>query len=128
MTVTNSVISISLTLSILCLGIVCAGESDFQSSIAELKTMVADQQDTIMELKKEVSEITKQEETIQQLKQKLYEQEKRLDKLSLQIQFENSQSQVNIYMKHLMFNMPSNNIIKEMVILTYIPSIYGYQQ
>ena len=62
MTVTNSVISISLTLSILCLGIVCAGQSDFESSIAELKALVADQQDTVMELKKEVSEITKQEQ------------------------------------------------------------------
>ena len=51
MTATNNAISIGLSLSILCMGIVCASESDFQSSIAELRALVIGQQDTITELK-----------------------------------------------------------------------------
>ena len=75
--------SISLLLSIVCLGIVFVGGWYFQSSIAELRTLVDDQQDTIMELKKEITEqtyetlgdttkTTQQDGTVQQLKVKLY--------------------------------------------------------
>ena len=71
MTATNNAISIGLSLSILCMGIVCASESDFQSSIAELRTLMIGQQDTITELQNEVARqsqmILKQEETIHQL-------------------------------------------------------------
>ena len=49
----NNTISISL-LSILCLGVVLVGGWYFQYSIIELRTLVADQQETIMECKKEV--------------------------------------------------------------------------
>ena len=102
MTATNTVIGIGLSLSILCMGIVCAGESDLQSSIAELRTLVIGQQDAITELKNEVARqsqmILKQEKTIHQLEQKLYKQERRLDKLSAQSQFESGQVQVNNYM------------------------------
>lgn len=97
MATTNSALNVGLLLLILCLGVVCVGGSNFQSSVSEPGILLANEQDTITELKKEVAEqsqmIMKQEETIQQLEQKLHEQEKRLDKLSLQ--FENSQSQVN---------------------------------
>ena len=102
MTATNTAIIIGLSLSILCLGKVCASESDFQSSIAELRALVIGQQDTITELKSEVARqsqtMLKQEETIHKLEQKLYEQEQRLDKLSAQSQFESGQVQVNNYM------------------------------
>ena len=75
--------SISLLLSIVCLGIVFVGGWYFQSSIAELRTLVDNQQDTIMELKKEIAEqtyktlvhttkTTQQDGTTQQLKVKLY--------------------------------------------------------
>ena len=99
MTATNNAMSIGLSLSILCMRIVCASESDFQSSIAELRALVIGQQDAITELKNEVARqsqtILKQEETIHKLEQKLYKQEQRLDKLSAQSQFESSQVQVN---------------------------------
>ena len=135
MTATNSAISIGLLLSILCLGIVYAGGSDFQSSIAELRMSVADQQDAITELKREVAgqsqvileqaiKITKQEDTIQQLEQKLYEQEQRLDMLSLRYQLENSQSQVNIYMITFSVNIQYNSINETVIVNT---KYYGYQ-
>ena len=44
-----------LLLSILCLGIVFVGGWHFQYSIIELSTLVADQQETIMEHKKEIA-------------------------------------------------------------------------
>ena len=122
MAATSSAISVGLLLLTLCLGIVYAGGSDFQSSIAELRMSVADQQDTITELKREVAgqsqvileqaiKITKQEDTIQQLEQKLYEQEQRLDMFSLQLQLENSQSQVNnTYIITFSVIIPYNNI------------------
>ena len=114
MTATNNVISIGLSLSILCMGIVCASESDFQSSIAELRALVIGQQDTITEMKNEVARqlqtILKQEETIHQLEQKLYKQEQRLDKLSAQSQFESGQVQVNNYITIFSALMLSDNI------------------
>ena len=121
-TANNNAISVGLLLSILCLGMVFVGGLYLQSSIVELRALVTDLQEATSEQEKELTEqtneileqkkrimeqtlkITKQEETIQQLQQKLYEQEQRLDKLSLELQFENSQSQVNIYMKCFVLN------------------------
>ena len=111
-TTNNNAIGVGLLLSILCLGIVFVGGLYFQSSMVELRVLVADLQEATSEQEKEMTEqinemleqkkklmeqilkITEQEETIQQLKQKLYEQEERLDKL-LQLQFESSHSQVS---------------------------------
>ena len=56
MTATFNINSVSLLLSVLCLGIVFMGGWYFQSSIAELRTLVANQQDIIMEQKKEIAE------------------------------------------------------------------------
>ena len=88
MTATYNANSVSLLLSVLCLGIVFMGGWYFQSSIVELKTLVANQQEVIMEQKKEITE-----------------QKKRLDKLLLQhTQFEKSQPKVNIpenYMNYI---------------------------
>ena len=85
MTNTNIV---GLLLSILCLGLY------FQFSIDELRTLMINQREAIVVQKKEIAEqrneilkqATKQEETIEQLKERLYEQRKKLDKLSLQVQ------------------------------------------
>ena len=71
--------SISLLLSILCLGTVFLGGWYFQCSIVELRTIVANQQEVIMEQKKEIME-----------------QKKEFDKLLLQQQ---RQSKVGIFMK-----------------------------
>ena len=56
MTATYNTNSVSLLLSVLCLGIVFMGDWYFQSSIVELRTLVANQQDVIMEQKKEIAE------------------------------------------------------------------------
>ena len=73
MTTTDNATNVGLLLSILCLGIVFVGGWYFQSSVVELRTLVADQQEAIMEQRKELLDqkikIIKQEETIQQLKQ-----------------------------------------------------------
>ena len=79
MTVTYNVNSVSLLLSVLCLGMVFMSGWYFQSSIVELRTLVTNQQEVIMEQNREITE-----------------QKKRLDKLFLQEQFEQSQSMVNI--------------------------------
>ena len=106
----NNVSSVSLFLSVLCLGIVLMGGWYFQSSIVELRTLVANQQKVIMEQKKEITgqkneileqtaKVTKQEETVQQFNARLYEQSNKLDEMSLQLQFDGShhqfQSKVN---------------------------------
>ena len=113
MTTTNNAIGVGLLLSILCLGMVFVGGLYFQSSIVELRALVEDLQEATSEQEKEMTEqrnemleqnkklleqtlkLTKQEETIQQLEQKLYEQAERLDKLSIQLQFESRHSQVS---------------------------------
>ena len=79
MTVTYNVNSVSLLLSVLCLGMVFMGGWYFQSSIVELRTLVTNQQEVIMEQNREITE-----------------QKKRLGKLFLQEQFEQSQFTVNI--------------------------------
>lgn len=102
MTDTNNGFNVGLLLSILCLGMLFIGGWYFQSSIIELSTLMAEQQETIMEQvigqTKEISEqaakIAEQEKIIQQLQEMQYEQKKRLNKLLLQQYFEKSQSQV----------------------------------
>ena len=82
MTATNSSISVSLLLSVLCLGlavILFVGGWYFQSSLVELKEQ---QQSSLVELK------TKQQETakvVQQLKEKVKRQNKQLIELQLQL-------------------------------------------
>ena len=78
MTATYNANSVSLLLSVLCLGIVFMGGWYFQSSIVDLKTLVANQQEVIMEQKKDITE-----------------QKKRLDELLLQQQYEKSQPKVH---------------------------------
>ena len=95
----NSGISVTVLLSVLCLGIVMmfVGGSYFQSSLVELRVMMANQHEYIVEQKKEImgqrNEIlaymvkaTKREDIIQQLKEALYKQKKNLNELLLQLQ------------------------------------------
>ena len=69
----HNINSVSLLLSVLCLGIVLMGGWYFQSSIVELRTLVVNQKEVIIEQKKQMTE-----------------QKKKLDKLMLK------QSKVNI--------------------------------
>ena len=77
MTATYNVNSVSLLLSVLCLGMVFMSGWYFQSSIVELRTLVTNQQEVIIEQNREITE-----------------QKKRFGKLFLQEQFEQSQSMV----------------------------------
>ena len=54
----NNAISVSLLLSILCLGMVFVGGLYFQSSIVELRALVADLQEATSEQEKEITEQT----------------------------------------------------------------------
>ena len=107
----NSGISVTVLLSVLCLGIVMmfVGGWYFQSSLVELRVMVANQHEYIVEQKKEImgqrNEIlahtvkaTKREDIIQQLQEALNEQNKNLNELLLQLQ--NSKFQVRTMYKH----------------------------
>ena len=94
MTATYNINSVSLLLSVLCLGIMFMGGWYFQSSIVELRTLVANQQDIIMEQKKEIKE---QQEVIMEQKKEITELNEKLDKILLQQQFEKIQSKVASY-------------------------------
>ena len=81
MTTTNSGISVTVLLSVLCLGLAMmfVGGWYFQSSLVELKEQ---QQSSLVELE------TQQEETaqiVQQLKEKVRKQSKQLNELRLQL-------------------------------------------
>ena len=82
MTTTNSGISVTVLLSVLCLGLAMmfVGGWYFQSSLVELKEQ---QQSSLVELE------TQQQETaqiVQQLKEKVRKQSKQLNELRLQLE------------------------------------------
>ena len=100
----NSGISVTVLLSVLCLGIVMmfVGGWYLQSSLVELKIKVANQHEYVMEQKKEIMEhkneilaqivkATKEEDAIQQLKEHFYGLTKKLDALMPQLQNEEFQ-------------------------------------
>ena len=81
MTATNSSISNSLLLLVLCLGlaVIFVGSWYFQSSLVELKEQ---QQFSLVEMKTEQQETAK---VVQQLKEKVKRQNKQLIELQLQL-------------------------------------------
>ena len=94
MTATNSGVSVTVLLSVLCLGLamIFVGGWYFQSSLVELKTKQQSFQSLLLELK-----IKKQEtaQIVQQLKEKVRKQNKQLNELYLQLEMRQFEVRIN---------------------------------
>ena len=94
MTTTNSGISVTVLLSVLCLGlaIMFVGGWYFQSSLVELKAQQKEFQFSLLELKRQ------QQETIQmmqQLKEKVRKQSKQINELHSQLEMRQFKVSIN---------------------------------
>ena len=91
MTATNSGISVTVLLSVLCLGLAMmfVGGWYFQSSLVELKEQ---QQSSLVELKAQQQETA---QIVQQLKDKVRKQSKQLNELRLQLEMRQFKVSIN---------------------------------
>ena len=91
MTTTNSSISVTVLLSVLCLGLAMVFVSGwyFQSSLVGLKEQ---QQSSLIELKAQQQETV---QIVQQLKDKVRKQNKQLDELRLQLEMRQFKVSIN---------------------------------
>ena len=91
MTATNSGISVTVLLSVLCLGLamIFVGGWYFQSSLIELKEQ---QQSSLVELKAQQQETA---QIVEQLKDKVRKQSKQLNELRLQLEMRKFKVSIN---------------------------------
>ena len=103
---TNTGMTVSSLLSVVCLVVLCMGGWYFQSSLVELRTLVLHHQQDIAGQRSEILEQTaknaEQAEIIRQLKEKLNEQNKQIDLILLQL--EEAQVQVITCIIHSICN------------------------
>ena len=94
MTATNSGVSVTVLLSVLCLGLamIFVGGWYFQSSLVELKTKQQSFQSLLLELKIEKQETA---QIVQQLKEKVRKQNKQLNELYLQLEMRQLKVRIN---------------------------------
>jgi len=94
MTTTNSGVSVTVLLSVLCLGLAMmfVGGWYFQSSLAELKVQQQEFQTSLLELKAQKQETAQR---VQQLREKVRKQSKLINKLYSQLEMRQFKVSIN---------------------------------